>query len=150
MISKKVTNWEFPLCVLASIQVYSYDKKISSLMVSLHLGLDYFHKQQHQHFFPFFNERRMIKIVHDRNKLFNKKVIYFLYFILIVVLFVNKMHIFWICNLLMVFSTSGIALFFYKKYVSIRSIIFIINFIPFGIKLNCFKSLSIMYNPFAK
>ena len=62
-------------------------------MVSLHIGLDLFHKQQNQYFFPFPNQRRMINIVNDGGKVFNKKFIYFLLLILIEVLFVNQMHI---------------------------------------------------------
>ena len=54
----------------------------------------FFHKQQHQFFFPLLNQHRMIKIFHDEKKESNKKVIYLLLFIFIIVLFVKQMNIF--------------------------------------------------------
>ena len=55
----------------------------SSLVAALHLGLIFFISISINILFPFFNQRIMIKIAHDRNKLFNKKVVYLLFFILI-------------------------------------------------------------------
>ena len=110
-----------------------------------------FHNHQHQYFFPFFNKRRIINILLDWNKVFNKKVIYFPLFILIVFLFVNQMHIF-----LNMKCFDGVCyggncfVFVMKKYVSIWSIRFILNFTSFGSILNWFEYFSIMYNPFVK
>ena len=71
----------------------AYEKNLNQ-DVNIPLIKIFFHKQQHQDFFPLFNQQRIIKIVHDGNKVFNKKFIYLLLFILIEVLFVNQMHIF--------------------------------------------------------
>ena len=85
--------------------------------------------------FSFFNQRKMIKIVHDCSKIFNKNEIVFLLLILIVVLFVNKMHIYLNMQFFMVFATAEIALFFaMTEYVSILSIRLVLNLTSFGSK----------------
>ena len=58
-------------------------------MVSLHLGLYYFHKQQHQYFSSILQSTQEYKDRHVGNKVINKKFIYF-FLILIEVLFLNK------------------------------------------------------------
>ena len=47
---EKLTNWDFSLCFLANILFYNYKQFSSSLMVTFHLCVDFFHKQQHQYF----------------------------------------------------------------------------------------------------
>ena len=93
-------------------------------------------------FFPLFNQRSMIKIVHDGNKVFNKRFIYLLLFILIEGLFVNQMHIFLNMQFWMVFATEDIALFFaMKKSVSGWSTTLFIN-------LTSFRGICFALSPF--
>ena len=90
---KILTNREFPLCLLASFQFFHF--KHFFLIDGIFTSCSFFFiSRSIKILLQFFIKRRMIKIVHDCNKVFNKKVIYFLLFLLIVFLFENQMHIF--------------------------------------------------------
>ena len=84
-------------------------------MVTLLFCIDFFIDSSINILFPFFNQLRMIKIVHDENKVLNKKVIYFLLFILIKVMLVNQTKISLNIQLLVVFATKEIGFFFMKN-----------------------------------
>ena len=107
---KKGNQMRLSFMLVGQFSVFHYNQKIP-----LHLGLDFFISISINILSPFFNQRRMINIVHSRNKVFNKKVICFLFFIIILVLIVNQMHIFlnmWFLNGV---CYEGNCFFFHEK-----------------------------------
>ena len=144
IISKKVTNWNFPLCLPVFIFIITINLLLNWWYLYI-LVYIFFISISINILFPLFNQRRMINIVCDGNKVLNKKFIYFFFLSLCESCFKIKCIFFWISNFLLVFATEEVALFFYQeKSVSSWSITLILNFTSFRILFCCLESFSII------
>ena len=119
---EKLTNWDFPLCFLANILFYNYDQFSSSLMVTFYLCVDFLISSIINILYQLFNQHRMVKIFHDRNKVFQKKVNNFTIFSLIQVLFVWHMHIFMNIQLFDGLCYGGKCFVFYHEILCFQLI----------------------------
>ena len=73
---EKVTNWYFSLYFLANSLFYNYNQFSSSLMVTYHLGLDFFVSSSINILYPFFDQCRILNIFYDRSKVLQKNRIF--------------------------------------------------------------------------
>ena len=117
---KKVTNWDSLFLLVGNYSVLSLRSMFFLTDGILTCCFRFFFRSRSiKILFPFFNQHRMIKIVHDGKKLFNKHFIYLPLFIIIEVLFVDQMHSF--LNMQLVYGVcyrDNFCVFCHEKSVS--------------------------------